>query len=88
MAVGAKESGLNNWVKEFLENNETLKTLPGPAILMIVLLFIATLTSVASNTATAAIVTPVLLGLVSLLSSSIQNCMIINIALLSVINSF
>ncbi|XP_021950123.2 solute carrier family 13 member 2 [Folsomia candida] len=63
MALGAKESGLNKWVEEFLETNETLKTLPGPVILGIVLIFIATLTSVASNTATAAIVTPVLLGL-------------------------
>lgn len=64
MALGAKESGLNKWVEEFLETNETLKALPGPVILGIVLVFIATLTSVASNTATAAIVTPVLLGLV------------------------
>lgn len=53
MAVGAKESGLNKFIEEFLETNETLKTLPGPVILMIVLVFIATLTSVASNTATA-----------------------------------
>lgn len=37
-------------VEEFLETNETLKTLPGPVILGIVLIFIATLTSVASNT--------------------------------------
>jgi di/tricarboxylate transporter len=50
MALGAKESGLNKWVEEYLENNETLQALPGPAILMIVLVFIATLTSVASNT--------------------------------------
>jgi di/tricarboxylate transporter len=50
MALGAKDSGLNKWVEEYLETNETLKALPGPIILMIVLVLIAILTSVASNT--------------------------------------
>lgn len=64
MALGAKESGLNKWVQEFLENNETLKTLPTPVILLIILFLVATLTSVASNTAVAAIITSLLLGMV------------------------
>jgi len=64
MASGAKESGLNNWIKEFLQHNELLQSLPPNAIFIIVMVLIAVLTSLTSNTACAAIVTPVLLGLV------------------------
>ncbi|CAL8144256.1 unnamed protein product [Orchesella dallaii] len=88
MALGAKESGLNKSIEEFLENNETLQSLSASMILLTVLFMIAALTSVSSSkfymqksypymyyvhhvlffhyitdTATAAIVVPVLLGM-------------------------
>ena len=65
MALGAKESGLNKWFGIVLERSETLKECPDSVILLLVLFMIAMLTTVASNTACAAIVTPVLLGMVS-----------------------
>lgn len=65
MGVGAKESGLNNWVGDFLASNQTLQECPTAILLLVLLFLIDILTTVASNTACAAIVTPVLLGLVS-----------------------
>lgn len=49
MARGAKESGLNKAIEEFLENNETLQSFSGPMILLTVLFMIAILTSVSSS---------------------------------------
>jgi len=65
MGVGAKESGINAWIGQVLESNSFLKQCPDEILLLLILIMIAVLTTVASNTATAAIVTPVLLGLVS-----------------------
>jgi di/tricarboxylate transporter len=64
MALGAKESGLNKWIGSVLEKNETLQQCPDTVLLLIILFLVAILTTVASNTACAAIVTPVLLGMV------------------------
>lgn len=65
MALAAKESGLNAWFEKILASNEALKTLPNWILLLIILFLISILTTVASNTAVAAIVTPVLLGMVN-----------------------
>lgn len=49
MALGAKESGLNKSVEEFLETNEMLQSLSSSMILLTVLVMIAILTSVSSS---------------------------------------
>lgn len=49
MALGAKESGLNKAIEEFLETNETLQALSSSMILLVVLFMIAALTSVSSS---------------------------------------
>jgi sodium-dependent dicarboxylate transporter 2/3/5 len=64
MAKGAKESGLNKWLGSVLEKNETLQECPDALLLLLILVMIAILTTIASNTAVVAIVTPVLLGMV------------------------
>ena len=63
MALGAKESGLNKWIGKSLEASSALQACPDSLLLALVLVMLATLTTIVSNTACAAILTPVLLGL-------------------------
>ena len=65
MSNGAKKSGLSAWIGQSLK---TFGTLPPYALLGLICGLIAFLTEIASNTATATLVLPILLELVSFTS--------------------
>jgi len=70
MARGVKASGLNKWVGHILEGSESLAACPDALLLLILLFIIAILTTIASNTACAAILTPILLDMVKYICSA------------------
>jgi len=63
ISMTIKESGLDEAISNFLRHTNELKSLPPSALLAVILVIVACLTTVASNTATAAILSPVLLDL-------------------------
>ncbi|CAG7816075.1 unnamed protein product [Allacma fusca] len=63
ISIGSSKSNLNNWIEEILKQSETLQAFPAPVLLVLMLCMITALTTLASNIATAAIITPVLLKL-------------------------
>jgi sodium-dependent dicarboxylate transporter 2/3/5 len=69
LSDGADVSGLSEWVGEQLNG---LKDLPNPLILFVVMIMTAAITEVASNTACANVLIPILIALVSPFSHEIM----------------
>jgi len=63
MALSTKATGLNAFVGHFLDTSEFIKGLNKEMILLLAIILVAVVTSVASNTATALILSPVLMAL-------------------------